>query len=135
MMTPRRIFALDGAGALFTAFLLGLVLVRFSAAFGVSERTFHFLAGFAAAICIHSFVVAAAGPSDWVPRLRAVAAINMTYAAVVLIVVAARLGTITLLGIAYFVGEAVVIGGIGAFEWRHATRTAGLTDPGTAPPR
>jgi dipeptide/tripeptide permease len=131
-MTPRRLFAVDAAGALFTAVLLGFVLVRFSTAFGVSERTFHFLAGFATAICIHSVLLALVDPPEWVPRVRAMAVINLAYAAVVLVVVVTRLDAITLLGAAYFVGEALVIGAIAAYEWRYAKR---LTDPGTAPPR
>ena len=132
-MTPRRLLALDAVGALFTAILLGLVLVRFSAAFGVSERTFHFLAGFAAAICIHSLALALLDPPEWVARVKAMAVINLAYAGVVLDVVVTRLGAITLLGAAYFVGEALVIGAIAAYEWRFATRTP-APDPGPGSP-
>lgn len=123
-LTPRRLFALDAAGALLTAALLGLVLVRFSEAFGVAERTFHLLAGFATAICIHSFVVALVDPPEWAARLRAVAVVNLAYAGVVLVVVGIGIDTITPLGAAWFVGEALVVGGIGVFEWRTVTAHA-----------
>jgi len=105
-----------------TATLLGVVLVRFADAFGVPERVFAGLAGIVLVYCVYSSIMVLLNPSRWRLTVRVIAVANALYCGVTLIMLVVLRDRVTALGVAYFVGEAALILGIAAFEWRYASR-------------
>lgn len=54
-LTPRLLYLIDGLGAVFSAFLLGIVLVRFEEYFGIPPKTLYFLACLPCFFAIYDF--------------------------------------------------------------------------------
>ena len=53
--TPKQLFILDGLGALLSAFLLGVVLVKLESVFGIPKNTLYFLAFLPCLFAIYDF--------------------------------------------------------------------------------
>ncbi len=71
-----------------------------------------------------SFTLAMNSRGGRVPFLRAVAAANMGWAVVCLVLAAVWAGQASVFGMGQLVGEAVLVGGLGVMEWRAAGRPA-----------
>ncbi|MGC6423012.1 MAG: hypothetical protein ACON47_03735 [Flavobacteriaceae bacterium] len=52
---PKRIFEIDGFGAILSAFLLGIVLVKLENLFGIPKPTLYVLASFPGLFAIYDF--------------------------------------------------------------------------------
>jgi len=126
MVSPRRLLALDAAGAFLTASVHGVVLPRFAYALGIPAPVFRWLAVVAAAYCVYSSLVALANPRWWVPAVRVIAMANALFVAATLALVVSFRDQVTGLGVAYVFVEAVVVLGIALFEWRYTL------DPGSS---
>jgi hypothetical protein len=106
---PKRLFLIDGLGALLTAVLLSEVLARFENWFGMPLKTLYFLAFLALVCAIYSLSC-----YFWAVRnegffLKGIAIANLMYCCLTIGLVIALRSTLTLLGITYFVGEVGVI--------------------------
>jgi hypothetical protein len=121
-LSPRALLALDAGGALVTATLLGVVLVRYAAAFGIPPSVFRWLAAGVLFYFVYSATAALLNPARWVRAIRVIAVANALYSVVTLTMVVILRERITTLGTVYFVGEALLILGIAAAEWRYTTR-------------
>jgi hypothetical protein len=53
------------------------------------------------------------------PLVAALAAANLGWAVVCVVLAVAFLGSVTWFGLAHLLGEAVFVGGLGTVEWRH----------------
>jgi hypothetical protein len=113
---PRRLLVLDGCGALASALLLGAVLPRVAPDLGASPHALYALAAAAVAIVLFDAVCVGRGS----PRraLLAVAALNVAYPVATAAVLATDGARLTLLGWAYFVGEALVVWSLAVVEAR-----------------
>ena len=120
----RTIFLLDGVGAVISTLLLALALPALRPVLGMPHAFLWPLAGIAALFAAYSFTCfRLADHAD--PRfLRAIAVANGLYCVLTLILVGVAWSEVSALGVAYFVGEALVIGALVVFEWRLADRVA-----------
>jgi hypothetical protein len=115
---PKRIFLIDALGALLSAAMLGLVLTRFESNFGMPVKTLHLLALIPIFYFIYSFFCFVKTPRHWRKYLRGIAIANLIYCLLTIGTVFSHFGQLTLLGIAYFVGEMAIIIALAMFELR-----------------
>lgn len=125
-IAPRRLFLIDGLGALLTSVLLGVVLVRFKSTFGIPVATLYVLAGIAAGFFVYSISCSALNVKRWRPCLRVIAGANLCYCCLTLGAMLYLHQDLTLLGMGYFAGEIVVVVALAAFELRAASRESTL---------
>ena len=125
-LTARKIFLIDGAGALLSAFLLGVVLVHFQPYFGIPKETLYFLAalpiGFAAFDGYCYFV----SPKNDGPHLRRIAIINAIYCFISIGLAIYHYSAVTTLGWLYVTSEVVIVLLLARYEWRVADRIGKL---------
>lgn len=109
-LTVSQLFLIDGLGALLTALMLGLVLPRFEVFFGVPPALLYPLAGVGAAFAVYSLSC-----HRWAPRPRlllGIATANTLYCLVTLLLLGFLHQAITGWGVAYFVGEILLVLGL-----------------------
>lgn len=117
-LSPKQVFFTDGMGGLLTATMLGLVLPAFHQHIGLPIGTLRVLglAGLGyAAYSLSCFHFLRGHPA---PYLRFIILANLLYCFVTAIVVAMHRGTVTALGLAYFVAEVLVILAVASLEIR-----------------
>jgi hypothetical protein len=123
--SSRRIFLIDGIGALVSAAALFLVLRPFSAQIGIPASVLTALAGVAAAFASYSlscfFFLKA---RHWL-FLRFIALANLAYCFTTLMVVIIYISELSFLGSAYFVGEMILIATLVYWEMRIAAGMVG----------
>lgn len=116
-LDPKRLFLIDGLGAMLSAFLLGVVLVKFESFFGMPKEVLYWLALAACFFAVFSFSCYWHLPKVWQPYLKAIATANLTYCVVTLALVIYFFPKLTLFGILYFFLEMVVIISLVIFEF------------------
>ena len=115
---PRRIFLIDGAGAVLTAFLLCVVLASFQSFFGMPAQVLYVLGAVAAVFAVYSFSCYC-----WLKRshrsfLAAIIIANLLYALVSLGLVIYYFPQLSSWGLLYFAGEIIVILVLVSIEYR-----------------
>jgi hypothetical protein len=108
--SPKKLFLIDGLGACLTAFLLGGVLSRFEATFGMPRNILYFLSILACVFAAYSLACHFFVGKNWPPFLRAIAWANLLYCCLTFGLVVALYKSLSVLGIAYFLGELFVMG-------------------------
>lgn len=114
---PRRLFLLDGLGALLTGGLLVGLLASMEPAFGMPRATLYPLALIAAVFAAYSLTMAIVAGRNWRPLLRGIAVANLLYCGLTAALVVLHWDVMTPLGIAYFAGESGIVGCLVAVEW------------------
>ena len=117
-LSYRSLFLIDGVGALVTALLLSQVLARFEDIFGMPRQVLFVLAGIAACFAVYSISCHFLIKEQWRPYLRGIALANMTYCLSTLVLVLYLNRSLTWLGIAYFLGEIVLVMTLVAIEMK-----------------
>ena len=107
---PKRLFLIDSLGAFLTAFLLGVILTRYEAYFGMPGKVLYPLSILAFVFCLYSMGCYFWVRSHWRPFLKAIALANLTYCLLTTGLVVSLYQSLTILGILYFSGELIVIG-------------------------
>lgn len=79
MEKPRQLFLIDGAGALLSAFLLGVVLVKLEHFFGIPPSALYVLASIPVFFAIYDFTCYKTLSSHFSPYLKIIATLNITY--------------------------------------------------------
>lgn len=115
---PKNLFFVDGAGALLTATMTGLVLAHYAEFIGLPQPVLRGLGLVAAVYAVYSlghfyFFIPA-----WRHRLAAIAVANVLYGVVALGLVVYHRTSVSRLGVAYFFIEAVIVGLLARVEWR-----------------
>lgn len=119
---PRKLFLIDGLGALLSSLLLGVVLVKLEPVFGMPKNVLAILALLALLFAVYSLVVYWIFPTWWRPALRVIAVVNLLYCCVTLGLVYAYREVVTSWGVLYFVLEVLVIAGLATKEWKTASQ-------------
>ena len=117
---PRYLFAIDGAGALLSAFLLGVVLVRWEAVFGIPVRVLYVLAAFPLLFAVYDGWCYWRARPNPAPYLRGIAVANLSYCVLSLGLAAGHAATLTPWGWAYLLGEVSIVIALAIFELRVA---------------
>jgi len=122
-LTFKNLFLIDSLGALTTAFLLGVVLVRLESIFGMPPNVLYSLAAVAVGFMIYSLVCYQAVRENWQLFLRAIAIANLLYCVLTLALVIYFWADLTMLGVAYFFGEAIIVTSLALIELKIASQT------------
>ena len=121
-LEPRRLFLIDGLGALLSAFLLGIVLVQFESAFGMPRKTLYFLAFLPCLFAIYDFICYFRFTDDWKPFLKGIAFANLGYCGISIVMLGFHFSELTILGLVYFLVEIFVVAVLAMVELRVALR-------------
>lgn len=123
-ITVKQIFLIDSLGAVLTAVLLSQVLVRLVPFFGMPESILYLLAGIAACFALYSFTCYLLVKDNWRPFLLGIAIANTLYCMVTFSLVVYLFNSMTALGIAYFIGEIILVLGLVALELKIYARSS-----------
>ncbi len=119
---PRRVFLMDGLGAVVSALALGVGLPAIQPLIGMPREVLLFLAAIPVVYAVYSFGCAARLPVKWPSWLRGIAMLNAAYAGLSVALLATHAAQIQPLGWAYFVGEILLLSGLAPLEWKVAAR-------------
>lgn len=119
---PRKLFLLDGFGAIISALFLGVVLYQFEEFFGMPRPALVPLAGAAVGFAVFSLTCAALRPSNWRVFARLIASFNFVYAVVTFVILIQGNHPLTPFGIVYFVNELIILAAVITLE----LKTAGI---------
>lgn len=123
--SPKQLFLIDGCGAVVTAFLLVAILAGFESAFGMPQSVLYALASVACIYAIYSFCCYSFVSNNWLPWLQAIAIANTVYCCLTLGLVVYFYHDLTVLGIAYFLLEVILIGGLVYIEFKVSAGVSG----------
>lgn len=121
-LSYRKIFLIDGAGAMVTALLLSQVLARFETAIGMPGEILYVLAGIAGCFAICSLSCAILINTYEKFYLKGIAIANTLYCITILGLIIYLRESMTWLGVGYFAGEIVVVMSLVRIEWMIAKR-------------
>ncbi|MCO6487363.1 MAG: hypothetical protein J5I98_03045 [Phaeodactylibacter sp.] len=108
-LPPRKLFLIDGLGALLSAFLLGVVLVWWEPVFGMPPKVLYPLAAIAGVFAVYSLSCCFFLTQNRRPFLRGIAVANLLYCCLTLGLVFYFYPQLTALGVAYFLVEITVV--------------------------
>ena len=106
---PYQLFKLDAIGAIVTAFMLGVVLVKFQSFFGVPIEVLRILSIIPCLYFLYSFFCFWQKSQDWRPYLKGIAFANLAYCLLTLALMIFNSESFTLFGYLYFIGEIIII--------------------------
>lgn len=122
---PKKLFLLDGFGALLTAFFLGVLLANFEEVFGMPPNVLYRLSLLACVFAVYSLCCSFFAVGKWHLLLRIIVVANLLYCCLTIGCMLAFSERLTLLGIVYFVQELIVIGVLVAIELNVASSVSG----------
>lgn len=106
---PKMLLLTDGIGALFSAFMLGIVLVHLQRYFGMPPHILRFLGGLAALYAGYSFTVYFTARQVFSWHFYIIAAANLTHCFLTLGLLCKFQNEITLFAWLYFIGEISIV--------------------------
>ena len=109
---PKNIFLIDGIGALLTALLLFFMLRNFNTFFGLSKSVLKDLSLLALVFSFYSISCYLLVNNNWKSFLKIICTANILYCLLTIGILFYHYDNITILGIAYFLGEIAIITGL-----------------------
>ncbi|HRI28449.1 MAG TPA: hypothetical protein PK239_15125 [Chitinophagales bacterium] len=109
LLKPKTLFLIDGIGATLTALFLFVVLRTFYLYFGISPNVLLYLSLIALVFALYSFTCFRHMPNHWQPYLKAIAFANLLYCLLTAGLITYYYHQLTILGLAYFCAEILVI--------------------------
>ena len=122
MTLLKKIFLIDGIGALVSAFLLGVVLVRFEAYFGIPKSTLYILAGIPCIFALFDFYSLLKVKENLAKHLKWIATANLLYCCLSIGFAFYHSSEIKNLGWAYIIGEVAIVVSLALFELKIANK-------------
>jgi len=122
MISPKNLFLLDGIGALVSAFLLGVVLVKFQNIIGMPVNVLYFLAALPCCFVLYDLYCYFQFNENWRSFMKGIAFANLMYCVISITSLFLHSHLLTTLGIAYFVGELIILFFLVCIEYGAAIR-------------
>ena len=122
ILNSKKIFLIDSFGALLSAFLLGVVLVRFESTFGMPRKVLYFLSITACIFAIYSFMIYLLIKENWKPYLKIIAFANLIYCCLTIGLTLYFNKEVTNLGLIYFLAEVSVVITLAIIELKSASK-------------
>jgi hypothetical protein len=119
-LKPKEFFVVDGFGAILSAFLLGVVLVKMESVFGIPSSTLHFLATLPVLFAIYDLYCFSQLDDKLGHLLMGIAVINLLYCCLSIGFAFYHFQTITVFGWAYIIIEILIVTIIAIFELKTA---------------
>jgi len=107
---PKRIFLIDGVGALLSVILLSAVLARFEDLIGIPQRMLYLFSGIASFFTLYSLTCSFIVVERWKVYLKIIMLANTGYCLLTIGVLLYFSQSLTILGLAYFLAELCVVG-------------------------
>jgi hypothetical protein len=107
---PRILFLVDSVGALLTTLSLFVVLRTFHELIGMPLSVLTYLSVLSACFCLYSAACFLFLKRHWVPFIRVIGIANLLYCVLTLTLVLVYYPQLTTLGVAYFLGEIMIVG-------------------------
>lgn len=111
-LTSKQLFLIDGIGAVISAFFLGVILVQLEALIGMPENVLYPLAALAVIFACYSLSCYFISPTKWRLYLKIIATVNTLYSFLTLGLVLYHYTNLTILGLAYFIAEILILIGL-----------------------
>jgi len=115
-LNPKRIFLIDGIGALLTVFFLVAILSTFNEYFGMPQKILTILSVIGLFFCIYSISCFFFIKNNWRLFLKVIIIANTLYCCLTIALVIYFYQQLTILGISYFILEIFVVLGLVAIE-------------------
>jgi hypothetical protein len=119
---PKKIFLLDGIGALLTSFLLLVVVKHQTELFGVLPSACVKLSVIAFVFCLYSLTCHFLARENWRSLLKVIAFANITYCVTTVVLLTEFYEQLTPVAYTYFSIELGIITGLSIAEFRLASR-------------
>ena len=117
-LNPKKLFLIDGFGAILSAFLLGIVLVKFEIIFGIPSSVLYPLATIPIFFAIYDFYCYRKGHQKVGLLLKGIAVLNLIYCFISLGLVSYQFETSTDLGWIYILIEITIVLTLAIIEFR-----------------
>ena len=121
-MNPRKLFLIDGSGAILSAFLLGVVLVELERIFGIPRKALYFLALLPCLFAIYDFYCYQRKSRDVGAFLKGIAFMNITYCLLSTGLAIFHYQKVTYFGWIYIVLEIIIVTTLAIIELKTATK-------------
>src|SRR5688572_684170 len=121
-LNHKKLLLIDCLGALLSAFLLGIVLVKFESGFGMPQNILYFLSTMACLFAMYSGISYFFLRKNHVAYLKFIAFANLMYCCLTLGLTVYFYKQLTALGLIYFTGEILVIVALAMIELRVASK-------------
>lgn len=118
----RRLFLLDGLGAVLSAFMHGVILVSLESIIGMPSNVLFVLAAVACIFAFYSLLCSCRIGENWRPFLKAIAVLNLLFCIASFGLMIYFYQHLTVWGVLYFAGEIIAVTGLAMFEWKSASR-------------
>jgi len=119
---PKKLFLIDGLGAILSAFLLGFVLVKLERVFGIPSKTLYFLATMPVFFLSYDLYCTRKNKDDLGQFMKGIAIINLTYCCISIVFAFYHFGTITIFGWSYLLMEILIIITLAIIEFKVAKK-------------
>ena len=116
----KKLFLIDGFGAIISALLLGIVLVNLESYFGIPKPTLYFLAALPCVFAVYDFYCYMRIDKNLSKYLRIIAIVNLLYCCLSLALAFVHFDVLTTLGWIYIVGEISIVAALAIFELKTA---------------
>lgn len=120
-LNPKKLFLIDGFGAILSAFLLGVVLVKFEEIFGIPTSVLYFLATIPIFFVIYDVFCYQKHLKIGL-LLKGIAVLNMLYCCVSIGLISYHFSSITILGWTYVIVEIILVSFLAMIEFRVGKR-------------
>ena len=120
-LNPKKLFLIDGFGAILSAFLLGVVLVKFEEIFGIPTSVLYFLATIPIFFVIYDVFCYQKHLKIGL-LLKGIAALNILYCCISIGLISCHFSSITILGWTYIIVEIILVSFLAMIEFRVGKR-------------
>ncbi len=118
LLNPKKLFLIDGFGAILSAFLLGVVLPKFEAILGIPSSVLYFLATIPIFFAIYDFYCYQKVHQKTGLFLKGIALLNLIYCCISLALAFYHFEAITNLGWIYILIEIIILFLLAIFEFK-----------------
>ncbi len=119
---PKRLFLIDGLGALLSAVMLGVILVQLESMVGIPYSTLCFLSALPAGFAAYDMVCYLMNTNKQGILLKVIASLNIIYACISISYAFYHFSTITALGWIYIILEIFIIVILAGIELKVANK-------------
>ena len=121
--TPKQLLLIDAVGAILSAFLLGVVLVKLESIFGIPRNTLYVLAIFPCFFVIYDLLCFFWAKQKAAAFLKGIAYANIVYCCLSIGFVFYHAQSITIWGGLYILGEVLIVIFLAILELKTAKKT------------
>ena len=116
MLLVKKLLIFDAVGALVSAFMLGVVLVRFQSLFGIPLSALKVLASIPVGFMLYDSLALLSNSERQPSRLMTIGTLNILYCVLSLIMALWHRGSLTIYGWGYIIIEVIIVVALSLYE-------------------